>query len=177
MKGVIVKCLEELVGDKFGKDKWQDTLEKAGLKRTDTFLTVQDVDDNVVLKIIDSICKVANITFNQAADAFGDYWVNVYAPKIYAPFYSGVNSAKEFLLRMDKVHSYTTENLENARPPKFEYDWNNDKTLIMKYKSHRGLIDLMVSLIKGVGKYYDEDLHVTRLGDDQVRIVFNNSKH
>jgi len=42
----------------------------------------------------------------------------------------------------------------------------------MKYISKRGLIDFMVGLIKGVGKYYREDLKVTKLGNDRVKIVF-----
>jgi len=48
----------------------------------------------------------------------------------------------------------------------------NEKALIMKYKSQRGLIDFMIGLIKGVGKFYREDLGVTKLGNDQVEIVF-----
>jgi hypothetical protein len=42
----------------------------------------------------------------------------------------------------------------------------------MKYKSRRGLIDFMVGLIKGVGKFYKEDLKVTKLSSDKVEIVF-----
>jgi hypothetical protein len=42
----------------------------------------------------------------------------------------------------------------------------------MKYKSHRNLIDFLVGLIKGVGKFYKEDLKVTKLTNDKVEIVF-----
>jgi len=172
MKGVIAKCLGDLVKEKFGKDKWGDALELSGLDRDSIFLATEDVDDIAVLKVVDSVCKVLNISFIQAADAFGDYWANVFTPKIYAPYYRGVNSAKEFLLNMDKVHVDTTKTIKNAHPPRFEYEWKDDKTLIMKYKSKRGLIDFMVGIIKGVGKYYKEDLKVTKLGTEKVEIIF-----
>lgn len=172
MKGVIVNCLAEMVKEKFGEDKWQDALEKAGLDRKSIFFTTQDVDDNAALKIVDSVCKVLNISLVQAADAFGDYWINVFAPKIYGAYYSGVDSAKDFLLNMDRVHQATIRSTPGARPPIFGYEWKDDKTLIMKYQSHRQLIDFMVGLIKGVGKYYKEDLEVTKLGHDKVEIVF-----
>lgn len=172
MKGVIVKALEELVTEKFGKDKWEDALEKSGLDRNHTFLATDDVDDAAVLKVVDSVCKVLNISLVQAADAFGDYWVNVFAPKIYSAYYLYAKSAKEFLLNMDKIHLYTTETIKNAHPPRFEYEWKDDKTLIMKYKSKRGLIDFMIGLVKGVGKYYKEDLKVTKLGPEKVEIIF-----
>lgn len=172
MKGVIAKCLGDLVKEKFGKDKWEDALERSGLDRDSVFLATEDVDDIAVLKVVDSVCKVLNISLTQAADAFGDYWVCVFAPKIYASYYRGVNSAKEFLLNMDKVHVNTTETINNAQPPRFEYEWKDNKTLIMKYKSKRDLIDFMVGLIKGVGKHYKEDLKVTKLGPEKVEIIF-----
>lgn len=42
----------------------------------------------------------------------------------------------------------------------------------MEYKSHRNLIDFMIGLIKGVGKYYHEELQITKLAANRVRIVF-----
>jgi hypothetical protein len=173
MKGVIVICLGDLVRNNFGQDKWDTALEKAGVKKNTVILPTSNVDDSTVLKVIDSVCNVLNISLVQAADAFGDYWVNVFAPKTYAPYYAGVKSAKEFLLNMDKVHVQSAAIIKDCCPPRFSYEWKDDKTLIMGYKSHRGLIDIMVGLIKGVGKYYNEDLKVTKLADDKVKIVFS----
>ncbi len=172
MKGVIVKCLSNLVKEKFGEDKWERVLEMSGLPTNMTFVSTQDIDDSEVLKVVGNVCSVLNITLQQAADAFGDYWVNEFAPKIYSPYYVGVNSAKDFLLKMDRVHESSTKRIPNARPPRFEYEWENDNTLIMKYKSHRNLIDFLVGLIKGVGKYFNENLTVTKIDDKSVRIVF-----
>ena len=173
MKGAIVQCLGDLVKNSFGNDKWEDSLDKAGMSRKSFFMPLQNIEDDKVLKLIESLCKVLNITPAQAADAFGDYWVNVYAPKIYGTYYKGPRSAREFLKKMDEVHANVTTNIPNAHPPRFEYEWKDDKTLIMKYKSSRGLIDILVGLIKGVGKYFKEDLKVTKLGSDRVQVVFS----
>jgi hypothetical protein len=172
MKGVIPDCLSKLVESKFGKDKWEDSLEAAGLPRNTSFPVTQDVPDADVIKVVESVCKVLNITLQQAADAFGDFWVNDYAPKIYKSYYRQANSAKEMLLNMDNVHKTVTQKIPNAHPPRFAYNWENDKTLVMTYKSDRGLIDFLVGLIKGVGKYYKEDLKVVKLGNDKVQIIF-----
>ena len=172
MKGAIVNCLAELVKTKFGTEKWQESLEKAGIPRKSTFLVTQDVDDDVVMKVLGSVCKTLNISLVQAADVFGEYWVNVYAPRIYAPYYHGVNSAKDFLLKMDDIHKRTTKNIPNAHPPRFDYEWKDDKTLIMTYISHRSLIDIMIGLVKGVGKYFKEDLKIKKLSDTKIEIIF-----
>jgi len=172
MKGVIAYCLSELVKEKFGKDKWEEALEKAGFTKSTIWGTTVDIDDHKVLNLVDSVCKVLHISLVQAADAFGDYWVNVFAPKVYHVFYKRATSAREMLLMMNKVHQDVTKNLPNAHPPGFDYEWKDEKTLIMKYKSHRNLIDFVVGLAKGVGKYYHEDLKVRKISNTAVEIVF-----
>jgi len=172
MKGIIVKCLAELVNEKFGHEKLVEAYNDAGVDAKKIFLVTEDVDDALVLKVVGAVCKVLNITLPQAADAFGDYWVNSFAPKIYSIYYKNVNSTKEFLLKMDEVHQKATKNLPNARPPRFSYKWENEKTLIMGYRSHRNLIDFLVGLARGVGKYYKENIKVTKLNEKEIKIVF-----
>jgi len=123
MKGSIVQCLGDLVKSSFGNEKWEKSLETAGMSKTSFFMPLQNVDDEKVMNIIGSVCKVASITPLQASDAFGDYWVNVYAPKLYSSYFKGTNSAKEFLLKMDAVHDSVTKNIPNAHPPRFGYEW------------------------------------------------------
>ncbi len=172
MKGVIVLCLKETVIERFGEDKWKEALKKAGIDKEPTILPISNVDDKIVLAVVNSICGVLGMSLPQVADAFGDYWINVYSQKMYGGYYEGVKTSKDFLLKMDAVHVAMTKNLPDATPPRFEYEWKDDMTLIMKYKSKRGLIDFMVGLIRGVGKFYKEDLKVTKFGDDRAEIIF-----
>ena len=135
-------------------------------------LPFADVDDSQVMKVVEALCKNLNISLAQAADAFGDYWVNVYSQKIYSSYYMKNKTAKDLLLDMDNVHVAMTKTIKDARPPRFDYEWKDDKTLIMHYKSHRGLIDFLVGLAKGVGKFFSEDIRVTKLGSSKIQIIF-----
>jgi hypothetical protein len=173
MKGTIVKCLEELVSTKFGKGKWEKSLKDAGLKESTMILAITDVDDSQVMKVVEAVCKNLNISLTQAADAFGEYWVNVYSQKMYSQYYKKNKTAKDFLLDMDNVHLAMTKSMKDAKPPRFNYEWKDDKTLIIYYRSHRGLIDFAVGLTKGVGKFYNEDIRVTKLGPDKIQVVFS----
>ncbi|HAR64258.1 MAG: hypothetical protein DKM50_02390 [Candidatus Margulisiibacteriota bacterium] len=172
MKGVIAICLEQLVVEKFGKDKWEKVLTSIGLPADTKFLPTADIDDAAVMAAIKATCTVLGITLAQAADAFGDYWVNVYAKNMYGAYYLKPKNAKEFLLAMDKVHERTTMTVANAHPPRFEYEEKDAKTLIMKYQSKRGLIDILMGLVKGVGKHFNESLKVTKLDESRLQIVF-----
>lgn len=172
MKGSIVKCLEELVCTKFSKDIWHKSLEDVGLKKDTVFFTVSDIHDSTVMKVFEAVCNNLNISLTQATDAFGDYWVNDYSRKVYHQYYTRNKTAKEFLLDMDNVHVAMTKTINNARPPRFKYEWIDDKTLIIHYNSKRGLIDLAIGLTKGVGKFYNENLTVTKLSPEKFQVIF-----
>ena len=172
MKGVIMSCLSQLVEKEFGRDNWEAILTRSGLDARKRFIATEDVPDETAMKMLDSTCQVLGISLEQAADAFGDYWVNVFAPEIYGVYYKNVDNARDFLLKMDQVHMISTKSIENAQPPRFEYEWEDDRTLIMTYKSPRGLIDICIGLVKGVGKHFDEDLKVKKLSDEKIEIVF-----
>jgi hypothetical protein len=172
MKGVIAIALKELVSSRFGEGKWCEALKNAGIENEPLILPVSDLDDALVLKVVDGVCTALDISMEQATDAFGDYWVSEYSQKTYKSVYRDCDTARDFLLKMDEVHVSMTQNMQGARPPRFEYQWENDETLVMTYRSHRGLIGFMIGLIKGVGKFYGEKLKVNRLSDEQVRISF-----
>jgi hypothetical protein len=174
MKATITNCLAELVETKFGKDKWEAILKDAGLQAHAGVFRIppSDVPDDQAYKLIASTCKVLAITPQQAADAFGSYWCCTYAPRIYAPIVKRFKNAREMIVGMDSVHVTMTETIPNARPPRFNYKWERDNTLIVDYKSSRNIIDIYIGLVKGVGEYYKEKLVVTKLSAKQVKIVF-----
>ena len=172
MKGTIALCLKNMIKDRFGEDKWKVILQKSGLNPNMSINPTQDIDDDTFMKVVNTSCSVLNVSYTQAADAFGDYWMNSYAPNIYVAYFMGLKSAREFLLSLDSTHEMVTRSIENAHPPRFQYHWKDNKTLIMTYMSHRDLIDFVVGLIKGVGHYFDEDLKVTKIDADKVEIIF-----
>jgi len=172
MKGVILDCLKNLVSDNYGTKNWQNILVMSGLNSNETILSTNDFDDKIAISLIDSTCKVLNISIEQAADAFGEYWMNNYASKIYSVYISNLKSSKELLLQLDNIHAKVTKNIANARPPKFTYEWEDEKTLLMTYNSKRNLIDIFLGLAKGVAKYYKENLVITKIANDKIKIIF-----
>ncbi len=172
MKAVIVNCMADMVKEKYGRAKWEQCLEAAGMNKLSYFLSTQDIEDGAVMKLVEAGSRVLGMNMSQLADAYGDYWVNTYAQKIYKVYFRGASSAKDFLLKMDQLHETVTQNIANARPPRFEYRWKNDKTLVMSYKSERGMIDFLMGLVKGVGKHFNERLNVVKLNNRELEVTF-----
>jgi hypothetical protein len=172
VKGAIFRCLRELVLKEFGEDVWKKALEKSGLNKDLNVPATGKIEDEVILSIVQNLSEILNVSLQDLADAFGDYWVNTYSQRVYKVFYDEAEDAKSYILKLDRIHWVMTRNIPDARPPRFDYEWKDDKTLIMKYKSHRNLIDFAVGLLKGVRRYYNEDFDVSKLDDKTIEIKF-----
>ena len=131
-----------------------------------------DVDEKLTMDLLTKMPSVLGITFQQVCDAFGDYWVNAYVPKVYFGYIENYKTAKDFLLGMDTIHQQVTREVPNAHPPRFDYEEKGTDTLLMTYKSERGLVDLFISVVRGVGIYYKQELKITKHGDKLVEIQF-----
>jgi hypothetical protein len=175
MKATITNCLAELVEHRFGKDKWTAILRDAGLQaRASAFrLPTSDIPEEQVTQLLASTCKVLGLSLQQAADAFGEYWCCTYAPRLYAVIVKRFKNAREMIIGLDEVHVMMTATIPNARPPRFIYSWENDTTLNVTYQSQRNMIEMYIGLVKGVGKFFKENLVVTKMSPYQVKIVFN----
>lgn len=173
MKGVIVKCIEELIVSSAGKPIWTQILEKAGFSKHQIFLPGSDVADADVLKIIESTCAITQKSFQEVIDLFGDHWINVYTPRMYGHYFSQLKSAKELIFKLNDIHVATTRNIEGARPPKFEIEQISDKVLMVKYISHRGLIDIYISIVKGMARKFNEKIEIEKISPEFVKLTFD----
>ncbi|MCL2066365.1 MAG: heme NO-binding domain-containing protein [Treponema sp.] len=175
MKMQIIACLSELVKEKFGAEKWKEIVKRSGLdsfKNYNLYIRGMDIVDEKVFEIINNTCDVLKISKEQAADAFGEYWVCVYAPKHYKNYFSRFSTAREFIMGMDSVHEEVTRNIANARPPRFDIEKLDETRIKVRYKSERKMIDFYVSLAKGIGKYFKTPLEVKKLSEEYVEINF-----
>ncbi|MGB2247828.1 MAG: heme NO-binding domain-containing protein [Alcanivorax sediminis] len=175
MKGTITRCAKELVESQFGPEQWQAILEDAQVDEETRYrlaYPTTDIDDSMATDILRSTGTVLGLTPEQVADAFGEHWCCVYAPQIYSSIIAKFNSAKEMILGMDRIHVQMTATIRNARPPRFDYQWKDERTLIVTYKSFRGMVDIYRGLVLGVGKLFNEPLRARKLDNTQVEIVF-----
>jgi hypothetical protein len=172
MKGIVVDCLKELVIGSFGQEKWSKIMIKSNINPKKIYNITDDVDDELVLKMFGNTCEVGGLSFEQACDAFGEFWVASYTQKRYPSFYEGVNSSREFLMKLDDVHTTMRKRIKNAQPPKLSYTWKDNNRLIMVYHSYRDLTELFAGAVRGVAKYFNDKVEVKILDRKNVEITF-----
>jgi hypothetical protein len=175
VKGTITKCLAELIENEFGRERWDAIVADAKIDaKTLPLLTMpmSDVDDAAATRLFESTCRVLGVSLQEAADAFGEYWCCTYAPRVYQVTVEKWRDARDAILSLDEVHIRVTQSMKDARPPRFEYEWADEDTLDVTYKSHRKLLPIYMGLARGVGAYFDERLNVQQIASDRVRIEF-----
>jgi len=174
MKGTIHKCLHELIVERYGKSKWEACLNSVNLATNHRFMPSEDVPETTSLNLVSNTATILGISTQQLFDEFGEYWCCTYAPKTYSFWYIGLKNSKDYILKLDRIHEMVGKHFNQAKPPRFEYQWTdeNEKILQITYHSDRNLMDLFIGCVKGVGKYFNEELKIQKRSKSQVIIHF-----
>ena len=174
MKSVIAICLTDMISQKFGVNKLKLIFDDAEIPQTEReFLPTSDTPDVSMLAIIKSTCNVLGLSLDEVGNLFGEHWCKEYVKNLYEAYYKSANCAKEFLLKMDRIHTSVTQRIPNAKPPSFEYVDEAPDKLIMKYNSDRNLQPIWLGVTRGVGLIYNEKLDIKHIDDSTVEITFS----
>ncbi len=175
MLGSIIICMEQLVKSQAGTSQWETILVQSGLPKSHLFFAHRVTEDEVFERLFENCCKNLSLSSVELSALFGEAWMK-YAKEKYFAFFSIKDSAKAFILDMDRTHTKVTDKLENAAPPKFTYHEIDNNTLLMDYSSKRDLSHIWIGLLKAVGNHFGENIEVTETKKNQVRILFHGKK-
>jgi len=175
MKGTIHYCLEESICKVYGEEAWGNILTAFGNDSDFSFGTRirDDIDEVESIELFILSSNVLKVPLSEIFDVFGEHWCVDYSPRVYGVFYRGMNSTKDAVTKLDHVHEVVTAHIKGAYPPRFIYEWEADNLLIVTYKSDRNLIDLFISLIKGLDKKFSDTTDIEKLDEQRLRLTFH----
>ena len=173
MKGtILICCFKDLIEQKYGKSKWKQVLEMSGLPADTVFIPTEKASDEVVMNVLHNVCKVIGISVPQATDAFGEYWVNSFLPRLYPNFGIIVSNSRDFLVKLNDIHAKIAKTMQGAAPTKFVYRWKDEDTLLIAHESKWLNSVLLVGLLKGAAKYFGEELSINLWSSNQMMVKF-----
>ncbi len=186
MKGTVVNIWFNTIEKIMGKEKRNEVMRKNGWNPDKLITPLEEIDDQKILSLMSAFAKENNMSSNEMWRVLGQNNINSFYN--WFPSYFEKNSAKSFLALMDKVHTQLTKMIPGAIPPRLIPEDVDDKTLILTYKSKRGLIDYFLGLIEGTGEFFNEkiesevlDREVDKDGVHIVRVKLHfekgNKKH
>lgn len=165
MKGVIKESIQEFVETKFGREVWQDVMDRAGC--TEPVLSVcGNYTDELNSELVKALASVSDMPVDDVLVEFGKFWVLNVGPDSHPAYYSlAGESPRDFLLNMNWIHKQSQwDGLEGApadsAPPRFEFEEKSDGRLLIHFDSKGGLCSVLRGQILGIGIRCDSALKV-----------------
>ena len=171
MYGLVNQALEDYVRRGFGDGAWNATREGAGIQ-VEMFVSMDSYPDDLTYRLVGAATEVLGLQAAQILEGFGEHWVLYTAQEGYGQMLSMFGSDLQgFLMHLDNLHSHVGLTFPRLRPPSFEVETGAGGSLLLHYRSPRaGLAPMVIGLIKGLGKRFEQELRVQQLerrsGDD-----------
>lgn len=158
MKGTVVGTWVKTCKKLYGKETVEDSLESVGLGREKNFSPFEDVEDNKVYKLIETISSKVH-------EAKEDIWEKIGEDNIagffdtFPAFFEHENLFSFFKSLFD-VHVVMTKKFPGAKPPLITIKPISSREAVFTYKSSRGMFSYLKGLIKGSARFFNEKVEV-----------------
>ncbi len=158
MKGIMFNLLEDVLGEAYGPDAWDDLLTATGA--SGVYAALGDYPDADFFKLIDTAGSFTNRDREQMLIAFGEAAFARMADR-YPAILEGISDSRTFLLSLNRIVQAEVRKLyAGAGCPHFRFAIAPDM-LRIGYSSPRKLCGLAQGLIQGVALYFGEEVEVT----------------
>jgi len=167
------RALEEMTIKNYGSKCWEDALKYVGKARDYRFSIQENVEEGLWSKLMQAVVIQTKKTAEEIQKKYSDYWIKEYTQELYGAFYMGAETTRDFVERLDFIHLGTTNHIENATPPRFNYEWESDMELIIEYNSDRGLLDLMIDYLKSLDERMNCQTYVEKVDVNKLKLIFD----
>lgn len=177
MKGVIFNVVEEVIGELFDADTWDDLLDGAELDGAYTALG--DYADTELLAIVSAACQATGMSAEEVLRTVGHHALPKLASRV-PDSMGGAPDALSFIRKVnDIIHPEVLKIYPDSIPPAFDFEDHVDG-LVVQYRSARNLPALAEGLLSGVSLLYEEDVTVQPLApgpNDEPRFLVSTTSH
>jgi hypothetical protein len=163
MYGLINKAVEGLICSNFGEDTWEAIKQKAGID-VDAFISMDTYSDDVTYRLVGAASEHLNLPAEDVLRTFGEYWVIYTSREGYGDLMKmTANSFPSFLQNLNQLHTRVALSFPQLQPPSFHCTDITDHSLRLHYYSSRpGLAPLVVGLVQGLGKTFNQEVHISQ---------------
>lgn len=174
MHGIIFTQLQKFVETNYDARTWHTLLKNADLSHK-IYMPFKQYPDDDVFDIVAKASAATGISVESLLEAFGEFVVTDLV-KVYSGFVKPEWKTLDLIENTEEmVHKVLRRKDPNAQPPTLSCFRENSHNLVVVYRSHRKMCAVAKGIIRGVGNYYKEMIHVEESecmlkGNDQCRI-------
>ena len=158
MKGIVFNAAEQVVVDEFGEDAWEAILADTGL--TGAYTSLGTYPDSDLSAIVVAASDRLGIPVDDVLRFVGRHGL-AYLSDRHPQYLQAHDSPTSFLHSLNSVvHPEIRKIMPEASPPDFRAMDADRGSLLLEYRSQRGLCMLAEGFALGVGDHYGYDFDV-----------------
>ena len=165
MKGVVFTEFLELVEKEFGLEIVQRIIDECDLSTDGVYTSVGTYSHKDMFKMVGKLSEIKDIPIPALLNIYGEYFFTTLSRDY--PKFMEQDSLFGFLDSIDRyIHPEVLKLYPEAELPSFGSDFKSEKELRLDYSSSRKMSDLAVGLIKGAANYYNEEVDIVKISED-----------
>lgn len=168
MKGTVVSSWMESSRQLFGDKVVNEALGKYGLEASYIFSPLEDVPDNIARGMVDYIGSKTGKSKSEIWGIMGEENIKTFS-QVYPGFFKQ-ESAFHFLKSMNDVHAIVMRRFKGAVPPVLDLQVVSPTQAMFIYRSKRGMGDYLCGLLRGVAKYFKEDIKLEIVAQNEAEV-------
>jgi len=158
VKGIIFNLVEEVVGDRYGEDVWDELLDAAGLDGA--YTSLGSYPDDELFRLVAAAADKLGLPPEAVVRTLGEAAIPLLAER-YPAFFAGHTSTKSFLLTLnDIIHPEVRKLYPGAEVPSFGFEDPGDDVLELRYHSPRKLCALAEGFVLGAATHFGEQAEI-----------------
>ncbi|XP_055342760.1 guanylate cyclase soluble subunit beta-1-like [Paramacrobiotus metropolitanus] len=169
MHGLINRCLELMVIEKFGEDFWTKLKKEADIKLSGEFLTTEFYSDESTYKMVFAAERLTGVPADKILEMYGEYFYEFSVEFQYDKLLRVLgNTPEKFLQCLDTMHLALARVYPPMRPPLFTCKKLPDGDHVIGYYSKRpALLPIAVGLIRrAILGLFNISIEITVLSTD-----------
>jgi hypothetical protein len=164
MVGTINKALEDTICNEYGEEIW-DAIKRQAKVTEATFISMDAYPDDITHRLVEAASQILDRPATEILEACGKHWTIFTIEEGYGELMAASgDTVAEFISNLDNLQARIGLSFPQLQPPSFQYQQKSDRTIILKYYSHReGLTSMLVGMLKGIGDRLNNPVKVSLL--------------
>lgn len=162
MKGIVFTEFLEMVEEKFGFLIADQIVQQSSLPSGGTYTAVGTYPHAEMVSLVVSLSKETEVEVPVLLKTFGKHLFPRFAQG-YGQFFADVKDPFTFLESLEGyIHVEVKKLYPDAELPSFESHSPAPNTLVMEYRSERGMADFAEGLLEGCFEHFNQSVSISR---------------
>lgn len=173
MKGLIFTELLAMADHAVGEAQVDHVISRCPLSSGGAYSAVGNYPSSDLKALVEGFASETGNSVSALQKAFG-HWMLTHFTENYSHFFTAKTNAFDLLVSVeDEIHVEVRKLHPDTSLPYFSYERPNERTLLLTYRSGRGLVDFCEGLIEATLAHYGETASISRdvTNDDDVTIA------